>query len=362
MILKSLSITNFRNISSLVLSPSAGVNIFFGGNGSGKTNLLEALFMLCLGRSQRGAPDAVVVNKDCDVYRLEGTIEAGGMSHRLAVAFQKGDRKKVTLGGVQVTLADLYEQFCAVAAGPEDNQVLAGPPSVRRTFLDVYLSQHTRSYLSNLSHYQRVLTQKNAALKREMETSPFDPQLVDYGASIIHARCAFLESLKRLATSYYKEISGGESLDVIYDPSVPLDDTRESVDKITSVFHDKLYAYADRERRAQVSLVGPHRDEIIFEINGYPARTYGSQGQWRTAAISLKLAVYHILKDKRGMPPLLLLDEIFTELDVGRVEVLIDAFEGFSQLFLTTALEPPQRLREAGQIFQVVDGCVEEIV
>ncbi len=357
----SLSINGFRNLTTIRADFSTGVNIFYGANASGKTNLLEALFTLCLGRSQRGVPDSILLNWNCDVYRLEGLVETKGRQYRLAVAFQRGGRKKLTLDSVQTGLAELYSHFTAVSAGPEDGEILAGPPSVRRAFLDIYLSQYTPNYLTILTQYQRALSQKNAALRREMDPSPFEPQLITFGAKVMHARQGFLSTLGEIASRYHYDISSGEQLVLMYRPTLPHMKVETSVEGFETLLQQRISEYGDRERAVQMTLVGPHRDEIVFEVGGYPARTHGSRGQCRTAAISLKLAIYHMLREKRGMPPLLLLDEVFAELDENRTAALVDAFSGFSQLFMTTATLPPAQLKELGHCYRVVGGHIEDL-
>lgn len=361
MVIHNLSVSHFRNLSQLKTEFSPDINIFHGWNGSGKTNLLEAVFVLCLGRSQRGAQDALLLEQGEEVYRLEGSVEAGGRAGNVAVAYQKGSRKKVSIDDVPVRMAELYERFCAVSSGPEDSAVLSGPPSVRRGFVDIYLSQISGKYLANLSDYQRALAQKNAALKQEMDPAPFDPLLITIGTKIMSARLEFIKALRELAVRYYHDISGGESLRMKYEPSVPLSSEDDTPDEIETAFQLKLEDRFLRERAAQTALVGPHRDELYFEINDFPARTHGSQGQWRTAAISLKLAMYDLLKERRGTAPVLLLDEIFAELDTERTTGLIDSFAGFSQLFLTTAAEPPDYLRERGRSYRIQHGMIEDI-
>lgn len=361
MIIESIHIRNFRNFEELTETFAPGVNIFYGDNGSGKTNLLEALFVFSLGRSQRGAPDAVLVNDQERVYRLEGLARNADRSHEVAVAYEKGGRKKVTLDGVTIRLAELYEHFAAVAAGPEDNAILAGGPAQRRQFLDIYLSQFSSKYLSDLSDYQRCLSQKNAALKQRMDPAPFDDLMVGIGSRIMKARLDFIVALQAHAGPYYQAISGREGMTLAYAPSVPLEPGIDSPGSIEAAYRNKLARYRERERLMQVSLAGPHRDDFDITIGGFPARTHGSQGQLRTGAISLKLAVYHILKDRRRRPPILLLDEIFAELDDHRTHGLVEAFGGFSQLFLTTAVRPPEALLANSRSYRIKAGSVEEI-
>jgi len=362
MFVKSLTVTDFRNLHALELQFGSSVNVFFGRNGSGKTNLLEAIFTLCLGRSQRGAPDGVLINIDAEYYRLKGVLGSNGDEIELAVAYQKGGRKKISLNSVPIRAAELYEQMSLVAAGPEDSEILSGPPSARRLFLDLYLSQLSQTYLADLSDYQKALTQKNAALRREMDPTPFNPLLVSIGSKIMTERASFLERLANEATRFYGEVSDGETLRVQYLPRVPVEAGESDVGAVAEAFANALERIAPREEAAQTSLVGPHRDEVQFDIGGLPARTHGSQGQWRSAAISLKLAVYELLKEKRKVAPIMLLDEIFAELDNERAGRLVERFFEADQLFLTTAVTPPESLLGNARRFRIDRGEVVEAV
>jgi DNA replication and repair protein RecF len=357
----SLTISDFRNFSTLDVSFSTGVNVFFGANGSGKTNLLEAIYGLCLGRSQRGVADTVLLRDGAEVYRLEGDVEADGRRTQVAVAYQRGGRRKITVDGVAVRPAELFERFCAVAAGPEDSVILSGAPSQRRLFLDLHLSQHSRSYLKELVAYQRALSQKNAALKGRMDATLFDDQLIDYGSAITVRRAAFIRELRAAATPHYHEISGGEAFDMTYAPEIKVDTECDDLAVAKGVFAEQLEQNRDRELAQKTAVVGPHRDDLLINLAGFPARTHGSQGQWRTAAVSLKLAIYQMLTVKRRMTPILVLDEIFAELDERRMGALISGFGGFEQLFLTTALEPPEPLRTGATRYRISSGCVSRL-
>ncbi len=361
MIVESLSVTNFRNFASLGVEFVPGVNVFFGDNGSGKTNLLEAIFTLCLGRSQRGAADNILVKAEAEVYRLEGNIKTSAANLSLAVAFQKGGRRRITIDSAPAKARELYERFSVVSSGPEDSDILSGPPSARRLFIDIYLSQLSQSYLTALSDYQKALTQKNSALKQEMDPSPFDPLLCAYGSKIILARKLFIEELGPIASGHYTNIAGGEKLGIRYRPKVSCDDVDDDQAKMEEAFQEALAANAERERVLRTAVVGPHRDEVKFTIGEFPARTHGSQGQWRTAAVSLKLAVYELLRKKRSSEPILLLDEIFAELDINRAQQLMGLFVGVNQLFLTTANEPPVTIENDVRRFRIASGGIEGI-
>ncbi len=359
MIVERAAVSNFRNFESLEVRFSPGVNVFFGANGSGKTNLLEALFVLCLGRSQRTAADAVLVRQGEEVYRIEGDINQDGRIRTIAVAYQKGGRKKITRDAIPIRIAELFETVCAVSSGPEDSDILSGGPSVRRTFLDIYLSQYSRAYLDILKDYHRVLAQKNAALKIQMDCSAYDELIIQYGAKIIRTRQEFIRLLREVASRHYASIANGEKLDIRYETCVPSDMADLAI--IEGGLAAALTKGAARERATCQAVIGPHRDELTISIGDYPARTHGSQGQWRTAAVSLKLAVYEMLREKRKLAPVLLLDEIFAELDIDRAHRLIDAFSGYNQLFLTTAVEPPEPLRRNGRRYRISRGNLEEI-
>jgi len=361
MFVRSLSLKDFRCFGSLGVDFSPRVNVLYGENGSGKTNILEAIFTLCIGRSQRGATDTALVRVGTQGYRLEGEIETGGLLQEAEIAYQEGRRRRVRLNASEVKQAELFDRFCIVSSGPEDSNILSGGPSVRRLFLDLYLSQLSRSYLSDLSEYRRALSQKNAALKKEMDPTPFDPLVIEFGSRIIRRRGRFLSKLEQEAVQHYMAISEGESLQISYQPSVQCDAACNDQESIERAFDEALRENTYKESVLRTAVVGPHRDEISFSIGGLPARTHGSQGQWRTAAVALKLAVYELLAQKRKLRPVLLLDEIFAELDARRVSKLTELFDGTGQLFLTTAGEPPMQLPNDSRRFRLEDNQVKEI-
>jgi len=361
MLIKSIDITNFRNLLSLQTDYSEGVNVFFGDNGSGKTNMLEALFVLCLGRSHRSAADSVLVNDDSDIYRISGIIKNGESEAELAVAYQRNSRKKISLDKVPIKLSELYSSYSAVAVSPEDSEILAGAPSVRRNFLDIYLSQYSRRYLQDLMDYQKILVQKNAALKKRYDFQPYNELIIESGSKIIKSRMEFLRLTGEKSYLYYSSIADGSLMEIEYRPSIIIEKEDAEIEFIKEAIDKSLIANAEKEKILERSIVGPHRDDIYFSINNYPARTHGSQGELRTAALSLKLAIYHLLSDIKESPPILLLDEIFAELDNKRCERLIEGFSEFKQLFLTTAVEPPDFLKENSRNFKIDNGNIVDI-
>jgi DNA replication and repair protein RecF len=302
-----------------------------------------------------------MLGQESEVYRLQGELVNENEVCDVTAAYQKGGRKKLTIDGLSARLSELYEHFCVVSAGPEDNAVVSGSPSVRRSFLDIHLSQLGSRYLSYLSDYQRALAQKNAALKAELDSSPFDTIMVAVGSRIIHARTKFVIDANKLAGEFYNKLSSSEALRIEYRPSVTFDQSQAEIETIASNMEARMQEMHRRETAMQTALVGPHRDDIYFGLDDLPARSHGSQGQWRSIAIALKLAMFHMLKERRGQTPILLLDEVFAELDAKRCSALIEAFGGLGQLFLTTAVAAPESLRQNSHNFEISAGEVRRV-
>ncbi len=357
MFAENLSITSFRNFDSCQLLFGNDVNVLYGKNGSGKTNILEAIFVLLLGRSPRGGGDMVMMKESANFYRIEGDINIDNKSHNFAIAYQKSGRKKITIDKVTSRTSDLFEKCAVVSAAPQDVELLAGPPTKRREFINIYLSQASAKYIADMSDYQKVLAQKNAFLKQENNSgdTPYDDLLIKYGSIIMLARNNFLDTIGKTATMHYQKIAQGQTFKVNYKQSVKFDSADNNIE---NAFREKLTRYKEKEKVMQRALVGPHRDEVEFCIGNFPARTHGSQGELRTAAISLKLAVFDYLKKIRRETPILLLDEIFAELDENRKELLVELFGQFGQLFLTTASQIPQELLETSRAFKIENETI----
>lgn len=359
----SLLLTNFRNFKMALIRPGRGANIFYGDNASGKTNLLEAIFALCLGRSQRGARDIMMVREgEDDFFRLEGTGEVGGREVRLTCTYQSGGRKRITVDDNPVRLSSLYQLFSIISMAPEDVALFSGSPSVRRRFMDLHLSQASPSYLADLTDYNKALAQKNSFLKdRPGDECPFDPLMIQLGSRIITARHRFVHFLKALAPGYYNRVLGVETPPATpvfvcdYRPNVPYAEGGD----VAATFARNLADSRRKEEILETAVVGPHRDDIEFGIGGFPAKGYGSQGEFRSAAVASMMAAANFLESRREEKPILLLDEIFAELDCNRRENLAHLFDGFEQIFLTTAIEPPKALRDRAVLFRIEAGKVE---
>ncbi len=339
---------------------SDGANIFFGKNGAGKSNLLEAIFLTLLGKSPRGARDAVMVAEGANFYRVEGEVRTGKQTQSVAIAYDTGGRKKITIDKTPSRNSGLFERFSAVSFGPTDLEILSGPPSKRREYINIYLSQASAKHLSYLSDYHKALEQRNAFLRQNEYggANPYDEMVIELGSQITLQRKLFLEIISGDAGEYHANISDGQNLKTAYTPSVELNDDFGDIKLIKLQFEKTIGRLKEREKILQTSLVGPHRDDIDFYINGRPARTHASQGEMRTAAIALKLAVFDYLKRIQKISPLLLLDEIFAELDISRRRKLIDSFGQFEQLFLTTATDIPELASNERKKFVIENNSI----
>lgn len=368
-----LSAYNFRSFDEVEFSPTPGTNIFFGNNGAGKTNLLEAIFTLCLGRSQRSARDAMLVRSSegsrragggadaGDVYRLEGRALTGEGNIRISCAYQKGGRKKILIDENPVRISRLFRIFSIISMAPDDVTLFSGSPQNRRRFLDLHLSQASASYLADLTDYNKALAQKNSFLKTgSNEFCPFDPLIIEIGCRLMSARFAFIKFLNNIAPAYYRRVAqdsrglASDKFGMTYAPNVPY----SAVERIRENFDKKLIENRAKERILETAIVGPHRDDIDFTIGSFPARGYGSQGELRSAAVAMMVGAADFLESRRNEKPIMLLDEIFAELDEHRRDNMARLFGNGRQIFLTTAVEPPPSLKKMAEIYHIDNGQI----
>jgi len=356
--LSELSLRHFRNLRNQELElPSEGVALI-GDNAQGKSNFLEAIYYLETLRSFRGARDAQMVSFGDDVFRVVGTTQGGADEPRgaqIAAAFQKkGKRKKVSIDGVEPDrLTDALGHFSAVIFSPADVDLVSGGPSERRRFLDIVLALNEPGYVGALSDYKKSLIRRNAALKARQPTSlvsVWDQGLVRAGAEVMVARRDWIMTRADAFDDYYARVSGGRRARMTYRPNVQLDDTT-NVEAAQEAFREALLGARDREERRGVTLVGPHRDDLRLHLcdegEELDLRDYGSGGQRRTAALALRLVEAMTIRERRSRRPMILLDDVFAELDGGRSERILELMEGedTGQVVLTAPKEADVRLR-----------------
>ncbi|HSM06537.1 MAG TPA: DNA replication and repair protein RecF [Longimicrobiales bacterium] len=372
--LSELSLRHFRNLGSQELTiPTEGVALV-GENAQGKSNFLEAIYYLETLRSFRGARDDQLVAFEEDVFRVVGTMEDARNprvdAFHVAAAFQRrGRKKKVTLDGEEPPrLGDALGHLGAVIFSPADVAVVNDGPSERRRFLDIVLSLNATGYLEALQRYRHVLGQRNAALRDnqpEAVVRVWDPALVASGARVVEGRRRWLREREGIFCRYYREVSGGQRAGMEYRPGFSLDPGAADGEAVESAFREALRSTADREARTGTTVAGPHRDEVRLYLDGereLDVRDFGSGGQRRTVALALRLAEAATIKDSRGRHPVILLDDVFAELDAGRSERVLDLMdrEEPGQVILTAPKESDVRFRrESLPRWRIACGRIE---
>ena len=359
--LNHLTLHNFRNYVRLEFDLPPGVTLLAGDNAQGKTNLLESIYYLATSRSPHAGSDREIVNwltaeqEPLPYARLVGRVAraTGVASIEITLTQQANNgsryKKEIRINGVVRRAMDMLGQLNVVLFLPEDITLVSGSPGDRRHYLDVTLCQVDPNYCRSLSRYNAVLTQRNALLRdlRERGRSDaeqlafWDERLAESGAYLVARRQRAVQALDLLANSVHADLTAGlEALHLRYEPSLELnavDVDRQGVGAVAGAFRTQLRAQRSREAAAGMTLVGPYRDEVRFLINGADAGTYGSRGQQRTAALALKLAEVRLMRHETGEEPVLLLDDVLSELDAHRRGFLLEALaSGVQQVILTT--------------------------
>ncbi len=346
----------FRNLRDARLSfPDDGVALV-GRNAQGKTNLLEAIHYLETFRSFRGSRDEDLVRFGSDHFRLEAVLEGNGKISRLTAAFQRRPKeKRVTLNGDAVSrLGDVIGSAATVLFTPEDIGLVRDGPAGRRRFLDVLLALSSPDYLRALQTFRHALSQRNAALRSRADgsaVSAWNPTLLRAGAEVSWSRAVWVRAFAPVFGERYAEVSGGEAALLSYQPSVT--DAFEAVaaEDLVERYRAALAASREQEASRLTTVVGPHRDELAFFDAGRDGRrdlrAYGSGGEQRTVALALRLVELETARDRRGLEPILLLDDVFAELDENRSERVLEVLDRVApgQVILTAPKESDVRFR-----------------
>jgi DNA replication and repair protein RecF len=363
--LTRLSLANFRNYAELELEPAAGLNVFVGANAQGKSNLLEAIAMLGTGKSFRTSKENDVIRTGLDVASVGGDAAMRAGSVRLSCsvsATPRGTRKIYTLNGQSVRYAAFLGRARVVTFVPADLHLVAGAPASRRGLLNIALAQEQPAYYRELAKYQKAVSQKNALLRGDRVDADllavYDRTLVESGTLLMLARNHLVGAMAHAAREVHARWSGGvETFDLRYEPNVAFE--VPTADGIGHAFEMRLRERADAERARQTSLVGPHRDDLGLQLDGASLAAYGSQGQQRTAVLALKVAEYTVMHERTGEAPLLLLDDVLSELDGQRAAAFLAGVGGFEQAFVT-ATHLPDDL-PSGRTWRVRDAALEAL-
>ena len=351
-----VGIRGFRNLGSQDLEiPPEGLALI-GDNAQGKSNFLEAIYYLETFRSFRGAPDDQIVALGEEVFRVVGSV-AGEGGRKIAAAYQRrGKRKKVTVDGVEPErLGDALGSLAAVLFSPADVALVSGGPAERRRFLDILLSLNVPGYVGALQRFRYVLSQRNSALKNENRpelVQAWDEGLVRWGARVVVERRAWTEERRGAFRSLYETVAGaGQSAALRYVPGLALEGSASEAE-VAARYQDALASSWERDARMRSTMVGPHRDDLEVTLEGsggtLDARDFGSGGQQRTAALALRLVEARTIRDRRGRAPLVLVDDVFAELDEGRSERTLALLEReeTGQVILTAPKESDVRFRK----------------
>jgi DNA replication and repair protein RecF len=409
MFLSHLELTHFRNYKKLSLDFTAPLTLVQGRNAQGKTNLLEAIFYLATSKSSHAYAEREVVGwsaqeEPIPYSQISGKVTRAEGEVRLEILFtpRNGEQnytKQVRINGVGRRSIDLIGEMRAVLFLPEDIVLVAGSPSERRRYLDIALCQIERAYTQHLSRYQKIVTQRNSLLKQLREEGAsardagvvaqlafWDEQLIQHGSYVLFRRYAFLSQMDPIARARHAQLSSDrEDLHLAYLPSfnpgylsdqqhrrlldgdtaldvIQLPDPSPTLAQLQEAFQRKLASRRDREIQVGSTLYGPHRDDMGFSVNGRDLRTYGSRGQQRTGALALKLAELETMTAQTGETPILLLDDVMSELDESRRGMMLDALNRVQQAVVTTTdwndfsdsfLSQAQRLQvEAGSVIR----------
>ena len=360
MYIKSLEFKNYRNYNDLSIEFEKGTNILYGNNAQGKTNVLEAIYVASTTKSHRGSKDREIINFDKDEAHIKITVMKKDVPVRIDIHLKKNKSKGIAINGIPIKKAsELFGILNVVFFSPEDLNIIKNGPAERRRFVDLELCQLDKIYVHNLVNYNKILNNRNKLLRdlgfcydKELLATLdiWDMQLADYGAKIITRRNQFIEEINEIIYGIHRNITNGkEELVIKYEPNI----TGNNI-------YDELVRTRDKDLKLKTTSVGPHRDDISFLNKKIDIRKYGSQGQQRTAALSLKLSEIELVKSIIKDTPVLLLDDVLSELDSNRQRHLLGNLNNVQTLITCTGLDEFVENRfNIDSIYKVVEGTVE---
>lgn len=357
MVIRSLSLSNFRNYETAEITFDEKINILYGDNAQGKTNILEALYVSGTSKSHKGSKDKEMLRFGQEEAHIRTVVLKNEMEYEIDIHLKNRRTKGIAINKLPIRKAsELFGILNLIFFSPEDLNIIKNGPAERRRFMDFELCQLDKIYLHNLTNYNKVLMQRNKLLK-EMIFRPdladtlavWDEQLVAYGEKIIARRALFIKDLNEIIGDIHSKLSGGkESLVIRYEPDVEAEEMRTS-----------LFSAREKDRKVCSTSVGPHRDDMAFEINQIDIRKYGSQGQQRTSALSLKLSEIELVKRVIHDEPVLLLDDVLSELDSNRQNHLLNSIKGVQTIITCTGLDEFVKNRfYINKVFYVKEGTI----
>ncbi len=366
--IEHLKLTNFRNYSSLELDFNDRVNIIIGDNGKGKTNILESIYVLSLTKSNRYGIEDNLIRFDEELAKIEGLIKCDDLVKKQEIKLSK-TKKQIFINNKEIhRIKDYISNFCVISFTPEDLEIVKGSPNTRRNLINIDLSQLQTSYISYLNEFNQIIKIRNEYLKKMNLNGNTDiryldvvnEQMIEKGIKIYEYRYNFFQKINNLLPKIFKKLSNLENLKIKYETNVDLDDFDK--EKIKSNYEKKIKKNFKVELMQGVTLTGPHRDDFSFDLNGIDMKNFASQGQQRLAIIALKIAEIYLFKEELGEYPVLLLDDIFSEIDTKKRNKIINFLLKDIQSIITTTdiNDIDENLVENASIYKVNNGKVTE--
>jgi len=363
MYIKSLKLKNFRNYMDLDMELIPGINILTGDNAQGKTNILEAVFFCAYGRSHRTSRDKEMQKFETEFTNVTCRVEKKGNGKKIEIRFTPDGKKFIEINGRKITrIPDLLGNLNIVMFSPEDLKVVKETPGIRRRFLDMEICSLDKVYYHNLVSYNKIILERNNLLKTRrvdpLVLDVYDGEAAKFGSEVIKRRLEYIEELNKKASAIHREItSGKEEIKYVYRSSINLKgdlkvNLKKGFNEAKKSDMEKCY-----------SGVGPHRDDFSILINGADARNFGSQGQQRTAILTLKFASLGIIKDATGEYPVLLLDDVLSELDISRQKFILSRIDEIQPIITITGYEYiEKRVIDGAMIYRITEGSAERVV
>ncbi len=355
--IESIDLKNFRNYKTASVSFDPGINFLYGSNAQGKTNILEAIYICATSRSHKGSKDKDIIRFESDESHIRMVLNKRNISHQIDFHLKKDKAKGIAINGFPIKKAsELLGFINVVFFSPEDLYIIKSGPSERRRFIDRELSQLNKIYIKNIADYNKILMNRNRLLKDIKNNKSlistldvWDEQLINYGIKIIKEREKFLEKMTAVVRPLHKTLTGNkEEINLIYDKNT--DEEK---------FADKIKSSRERDIATEQTSYGPQRDDFSIMINGINARNFGSQGQQKSAAISLKMAEIQMIKLITHEKPVLLLDDVFSELDNLRQEYLISQIKDTQTILTGTGVDDMIKNNiKIDRLFEVEEGII----
>lgn len=359
MYIKRLMLVNYRNYKELNIKFSSGVNVFMGDNAQGKTNILEAIYYCAFAKSHRTSRDKELINWNSDGAYVSLSVGKNRLDKKIDINILKDGRKAIKVNSIKISkIGELFGTFNVVMFSPEDLKIIKESPGLRRRFIDMELCQLDKTYYYNLVQYNKVINERNIVLKNnnvdEDMLDIYDLQLVAFGDYIIKKRLEYIEKLNQYGKDIHKDITRGkEEIEFKYQSSI------KNLDDIENNFYKQLKSNRKKDIYKGVSTIGPHRDDFSVFINDVETKSYGSQGQQRTAVLTIKFASLKIIKEINGEYPVLLLDDVLSELDFNRKKYILSTIGEIQTIITCTGISDiDEYLDSNSKVFKVKDGII----